>query len=512
MGQASGQEFHLSRKSMNFTTHPLKSGSPGFDEVVGQPREKCGVFGIYGHPEAARLTYFGLYALQHRGQESCGIVTGNGCRMSAHRGLGLVPEVFQPEILERLPGHLAIGHVRYSTTGSTLLINAQPFVVQHAGEMIAIGHNGTLTNARQIRKKLEDSGSIFQSTMDTEIIVHLMARHRKNGLVEALSAALAEVQGSYSLVLATADQVIAARDPRGFRPLSLAALDNAWVAASETCAFDLVQADYFREVEPGEIVVMDRHGLHSHKPFPPQPPKHCVFEFIYFARPDSRIYGQSVYRVRKRLGACLAREHPLKGDLVMPFPDSGTYAALGYAEVMDMPFEMGVIRNHYVGRTFIQPSQTMRDFAVRVKLNPVKEILKGKHVVVVEDSIIRGTTTRSRVKSLRQAGAREVSLVVSCPPHRFPCYYGIDFSTKGELIASRQQVNQIRDYLGLDYLGYLSIEGMVEATELDPANFCLSCFSGDYPVPLEDDFSKTCFEEDICAPGPTADQAACERR
>jgi len=496
---------------MNFT-HPFNPGSPGFDEAIGRPREKCGVFGIYGHPEAARLTYFGLYALQHRGQESCGIVTGNGCRMSAHRGLGLVPEVFQPEILERLPGHLAIGHVRYSTTGSTLLINAQPFVVQHAGEMIAIGHNGTLTNARQIRKKLEDSGSIFQSTMDTEIIVHLMARHRKNGLVEALSAALAEVQGSYSLVLATADQVIAARDPRGFRPLSLAALDNAWVAASETCAFDLVQADYFREVEPGEIVVLDRNGLHSHKPFPPQPPKHCVFEFIYFARPDSRIYGQSVYQVRKRLGACLAREHPLKGDLVMPFPDSGTYAALGYAEVMDMPFEMGVIRNHYVGRTFIQPSQTMRDFAVRVKLNPVKEILKGKHVVVVEDSIIRGTTTRSRIKSLRQAGAREVSLLVSCPPHRFPCYYGIDFSTKGELIASRQQVNQIRDYLGLDYLGYLSIEGMVEATELDPANFCLSCFSGDYPVPLEDDFSKTCFEEDICAPGPAADQAACERR
>ncbi|MEJ2225623.1 MAG: amidophosphoribosyltransferase [Syntrophobacterales bacterium] len=498
---------------MDFTANrEVPTEKLSVDGAVSKPREKCGVFGIYGHPEAARLTFFGLYALQHRGQESCGIVTGDGCRMRAHRGLGLVSEVFEQDMLERLPGHMAIGHVRYSTTGSTLLINAQPFVVQHAGQMIAIGHNGTLTNARQIRKKLEDSGSIFQSTMDTEIIVHLMARHKKNGLVEALAAALAEVEGSYSLVLATADKVFAARDPRGFRPLCLGALDNAWVVASETCAFDLVQADYFREVEPGEIVVMDRHGLHSYKPFPPQPPKYCVFEFIYFARPDSRIYGQSVYQVRKRLGACLAREHPLEGDLVMPFPDSGTYAALGFAEVMDMPFEMGVIRNHYVGRTFIQPSQTMRDFSVRVKLNPVKEILKGKRVIVVEDSIIRGTTTRSRVKSLREAGAQEVSLLVSCPPHRFPCYYGIDFSTKGELIASRQEVNQIRDFLGLDYLGYLSIEAMVEATELDPANFCLSCFSGDYPVTLEDDFSKTCFEEDICAPGPAEDQAACERR
>jgi amidophosphoribosyltransferase len=490
----------------------LNPGNPGVDEALDKPREKCGIFGIYGHPEAARLTYFGLYALQHRGQESCGIVAGDGCRVSSHRGLGLVHEVFHREMLEHLPGHLAIGHVRYSTTGSTLLVNAQPFLVQHAGQTIAIGHNGTLTNAFQIRRDLEESGSIFQSTMDTEVIVHLMAKHKKNGLVESLAAALSEVKGSYSLVIATADKVIAARDPRGFRPLSIGALDNGWVVASETCAFDLVQADYFRDVEPGEIVVLDRDGFHSHKPFAPEPPNHCVFEFIYFARPDSLVFGKSVYQVRKRLGACLAREHPLDGDLVMPFPDSGTYAALGYADVMDMPFEMGVIRNHYVGRTFIQPSQTMRDFSVRIKLNPVKELLKGKRVIVVEDSIIRGTTTRSRVKSLRQAGAKEVSLLVSCPPHRFPCYYGIDFSTKGELIASRQQVNQIRDYLGLDYLGYLSVEAMVEATELNPSNFCLSCFTGDYPVPLEADFSKTCFEDDICAAGPPGAQAACETR
>jgi amidophosphoribosyltransferase len=472
----------------------------------GRPREHCGVFGIYGHPEAARLTFFGLYALQHRGQESCGIVTGDGTRVRQQRGLGLVSEVFYPHVLEQLPGHLAIGHVRYSTTGSTMLINAQPFVVQHGGQMIAIAHNGTLTNAREIRCRLEEGGSIFQSTMDTEVIVHLMARHPGRTMEESLTNALEHVKGSYSLVLATADKVIAARDPRGFRPLSLGQMNGCWVVASETCALDLVQADFWREVEPGEIVVLDANGLHSLKPFAPEPPKFCIFEFIYFARPDSQIYGRSVYRVRKRLGACLAREHPLQGDLVMPFPDSGVYAALGYADAMDLPFEMGVIRNHYVGRTFIQPSQSMRDFSVRVKLNPVKEILRGKRVIVIEDSIIRGTTTRSRVKALRDAGATEVSLLVSCPPHRFPCYYGIDFSSKGELIAAQQQVHEIRDYLGLDYLGYLSTESMVEATRTEASSFCLSCFSGNYPVPLESDFSKTCFEDDICSPAHSESQ------
>ncbi len=466
-----------------------------------KPREHCGIFGIYGHPEAARLTYFGLYALQHRGQESCGLVTGDGCRVRQHRGLGLVPEVFNQTVLEQLPGHLAIGHVRYSTTGSTMLINAQPFVVQHRGHMLAIGHNGTLTNAREIRGRLEEAGSIFQSTMDTEIIVHLMARHQGD-LLESLIAALQEVRGSYCLVLLTADKVIAARDPRGFRPLSLGQVNGSWVVSSETCALDLVQADFWRDVEPGEIIILDANGLHSHKPFPAVKPNFCIFEYIYFARPDSHLFGQSVYLVRKRLGAALAREHPLKADLVMPFPDSGTYAALGYAAASGVPFEMGVIRNHSVGRTFIQPSQVMRDFSVKVKLNPVRELLKGKRVVVIEDSIIRGTTTRSRIKSLRDAGAKKVSLLVSCPPHRFPCFYGIDFSSKGELIASQQEVNQIRDFLGLDYLGYLSTEAMVEATHLDNQDFCLACFSGDYPVPLESDFSKLCFEEDVCAPGP----------
>ena len=478
----------------------MATKSQAISPDADKPKEHCGIFGIYGHPDAARLTYFGLYALQHRGQESCGIVTGDGTRVRMHRGLGLVSEVFNPDILEQLPGHLAIGHVRYSTTGSTMLINAQPFVVQHGGHMLAIGHNGTLTNARDIRCRLEEGGSIFQSTMDTEVIVHLMARHRGQDLVESLVNALEHVKGSYSLVLATADQVIAVRDPRGFRPLSLGQLNGSWVVASETCALDLVEAEFRREVEPGEIVVMDKNGLHSYKPFAPEPHKFCIFEFIYFARPDSQIFGHSVYRVRKRLGACLAREHPLDGDLVMPFPDSGVYAALGFAEVTDIPFEMGVIRNHYVGRTFIQPSQSMRDFSVRVKLNPVREILQDKRVIVIEDSIIRGTTTRSRVKALREAGAREVSLLVSCPPHRFPCYYGIDFSSKGELIAAHQTIPQIRDFLGLDYLGYLSTEAMVEATRMNADSFCLSCFSGDYPVPLEADFSKTCFEDDACSP------------
>jgi len=466
---------------------------PHFQLSAG-PKEYCGIFGLYGHPEAARLTYFGLYALQHRGQESCGIVSGDGVRVRQQRGLGLVPEVFRPEILEQLAGHLAIGHVRYSTTGSPLSVNAQPFVVHHGGETLAIGHNGNLVNAQELRQRLEQEGSIFQSTMDTEVIVHLMARHLRQGVVPALSTALAQVRGAYSLILATKDQVIGSRDPHGFRPLCLGQLNGALVLASETCALDLIQAEYLRDVEPGEIVVLDEHGLTSHRTLPPAPKKFCIFEFIYFARPDSRIFGVNVYQVRKRLGARLAQEHPLSADLVMPFPDSGTYAALGYAQALGLPFEMGVIRNHYVGRTFIQPTQSMRDFSVRVKLNPVREVLRGKRVVVVEDSIIRGTTSRTRVQALRQAGAAEVSMVVSCPPTRFPCYYGIDFSSKGELVAAHKTVAEIREFLDLDYLGYLSRPGMVAATAMDPDSFCMACFTGDYPVALTGTFSKTCFE------------------
>ncbi|MFP3868219.1 MAG: amidophosphoribosyltransferase [Desulfobacteraceae bacterium] len=459
-----------------------------------RPREYCGVFGLYGHPEAARLTYFGLYALQHRGQESCGIVTADGRQVRQHKGMGLVSEVFRPRELEKLKGHLAIGHVRYSTTGSSLLVNAQPFVVHHAGQTMAIGHNGNLVNARELRQRLEQQGSIFQSTMDTEVIVHLMARQRGARPVDALIAALKEVRGAYSLIFMTKDQVIGTRDPHGFRPLCLGQLNGSPVLASETCALDLVEAEYVRDVAPAEIVVLDQAGVHSFSLGAAPASAYCIFEFIYFARPDSRIFGHNVYQMRKRLGACLAQEHPLQADLVMPFPDSGTYAALGYAEASGIPLEMGVIRNHYVGRTFIQPTQSMRDFSVRVKLNPVRELLKGKRVIVVEDSIIRGTTSRTRVKTLRQAGAREVSLVVSCPPHRFPCYYGIDFSSRGELIGAHKNIDEIRDFLGLDYLGYLSLEGMLAATQMDPQGFCLACFNGHYPVELTSDFSKTCFE------------------
>ncbi len=462
---------------------------------VGRPQEYCGIFGIYGHPEAARLAYFGLYALQHRGQESCGLVSGDGYQVRQHKGLGLVAEVFRPDILANLTGHLAIGHVRYSTTGSPLVVNVQPFVVHHGGETLAIGHNGNLVNAFELRQELERGGSIFQSTMDTEVIVHLMARHWREGLVEALTKALQQVRGAYSLILATKDRVIGVRDPHGFRPLCLGQLNGALVLASETCALDLIQAQYLRDVEPGEIVVLAEHGLTTYRTLPPAPKKFCIFEFIYFARPDSRIFGANVYQIRKRLGARLAQEHPVPGDLVMPFPDSGTYAALGYAEAVGLPFEMGVIRNHYVGRTFIQPTQSMRDFAVRVKLNPVREVLQGKRVVVVEDSIIRGTTSRTRVQALRQAGAVEVRMVVSCPPTRFPCYYGIDFSSKGGLVAAHKRVAAIRDFLNLDYLGYISLEGMVAATQMDPTSFCLACFTGDYPVPVASTFSKTCFEK-----------------
>ncbi|MDD3582180.1 MAG: amidophosphoribosyltransferase [Desulfobacca sp.] len=460
----------------------------------GRPREHCGIFGLYGHPEAARLTYFGLYALQHRGQESCGIVTADGRQVRQHKGMGLVSEVFRPRALNELQGHLAIGHVRYSTTGSSLLVNAQPFVVHHAGQTLAIGHNGNLVNAREIRHRLEQQGSIFQSTMDTEVIVHLMARSGHADPVAALSQALQEARGAYSLVLMTKDQVIGARDPHGFRPLCLGQLNGSPVLASETCALDLVEAEYLRDVAPGEIVVLDEAGVQSYNLGAAPASAFCIFEFIYFARPDSQIFGHNVYQLRKRLGTRLAQEHPLQADLVMPFPDSGTYAALGYAEAAGIPLEMGVIRNHYVGRTFIQPTQSMRDFSVRVKLNPVRELLKGKRVVVVEDSIIRGTTSRTRVKTLRQAGARAVSMVVSCPPHRFPCYYGIDFSSRGELIGAHKNIEEIRDFLGLDYLGYLSLEGMVAATHMDPNGFCLACFNGHYPVELASEFSKTCFE------------------
>jgi len=459
------------------------------------PRDKCGVFAVYNNKDAARIAFFGLFALQHRGQESAGINTSDGCQMWGYKGMGLASEVFREDTLAKLPGHLAIGHVRYSTTGSSVLSNAQPFMVHHADEYYALGHNGNLINAQALRSELEDQGSIFQSTMDSEVIIHLMAKHLKDGIDEAIRRALVQVQGSYSLVMLTKDKVIAARDPRGFRPLALGRLNSGWVVASETCAFDLVGATYLREVEPGEIIIIDHTGLKSVKPFPKVETAHCIFELIYFARPDSQIFGQNVYLCRKRLGHYLAKEYRPEVDLVMPFPDSGNYAALGYAEESGIPFEMGMIRNHYVGRTFIQPSQPMRDFGVRVKLNPVKPLLSGKRVLIVEDSIIRGTTSRNRVRHLRESGAKEIYMAVSCPPTRYPCPYGIDFSSKGELVAAQKEnVAAIARFIGLDGLYYLSLKGMVEATGMASNQFCLACYTGDYPLPPPVDFGKFCFE------------------
>ncbi len=471
----------------------MKTQSPYYP----RKREECGIFGIHGNNDAAKLTYFGLYALQHRGQESAGIAVSDGCCMREYKHMGLVADVFNEQTLNSLKGHLAIGHVRYSTTGSSLLSNAQPFVVFHDNEHYAIGHNGNLVNAYELRRELESRGAIFQSTMDTEVIMHLMAMNLKYGIDEALVEAIKRIEGAYSLVMCTKDKLVGVRDPHGFRPLCLGELNGSYVLASETCALDLIEASYVRDIEPGEIIIIDGHGTRSIKPFPQVRPAHCIFELIYFARPDSNIFGQNVYGFRKKLGRLLAEENgPLQGDLILPFPDSGNYAALGVAEASHIPLEMGIIRNHYVGRTFIQPSQAMRDFGVRVKLNPVHELFKGKNVVVVEDSIIRGTTTRTRIKTLKQVGAKEIHMLVSCPPHRFPCPYGIDFSTKGELVAASHTVDQIRDFIGLDSLSYLSLEGLLRGVDssMDEHPYCLACFNGDYSVAFKDRGGKDCLE------------------
>jgi amidophosphoribosyltransferase len=458
------------------------------------PKEACGVFGVFGHDDAAKLTYFGLYALQHRGQESAGIVTSTGASIYEHKGMGLVHDVFNEPILTGLHGRIGVGHVRYSTTGSSVAKNAQPFVASHGGKTLAIGHNGNLTNARQLRKDLERKGSIFQTTMDSEIIVHLLARNLEGGLEEALVKAVSQIQGAYSCVLMTQDQLIAFRDPNGFRPLCLGRLNGTYIVASETCALDLVDAQYLRDVAPGEILMIGEEGLKSIRPFPERRPTFCIFEYIYFARPDSNIFGHNVYAIRKKLGMKLAQEYPLEADFAMPFPDSGNYAAIGFCHESGIPLEMGVIRNHYVGRTFIEPAQSMRDFGVKIKLNPVREILRQKRVVIVEDSIIRGTTSKMRIKTLREAGAKEVHMVVSCPPHRYPCFYGIDFSTKGELIACQHSVEEVQNFIGLDSLCYLSLPGMLEATGIEKDSFCLACFDGKYPIQPEAEISKLSLE------------------
>ena len=455
----------------------------------------CGIFGIYGHSDAARLTYLGLYALQHRGEESGGIVACDGKKVRCHTGMGLVGDVFDEDVIRSLRGNVACGHVRYSTTGASHEKNVQPFLATLQRGHIAVAHNGNLTNALRLRREMEGKGSIFQTTMDSEVIVHLLARSEEKDDKLRVAEALSQLEGAYSLVLMLDDLLIGARDPYGFRPLCLGRLDGAYVLASESCALDLIQADYVREIEPGEIVFINENGLESIKPFSSDKHSLCIFEYIYFARPDSNIFGKSVYLTRKRLGKQLALECPVDCDLVMPIPDSGNYAAVGFAEESGIPYEIGMIRNHYIGRTFIQPSQLVRDFRVRVKLNPIRDVLKDKRVVIIEDSIVRGTTSRVRVRTLREAGAKEVHMRVSCPPLRHPCFYGIDFPTKKELIASNHTVEWIRDFVGLDSLEYLSLEGMLESMMLPKSEFCTACFDGNYPQKHSKRLSKSVLEK-----------------
>ena len=445
-------------------------------------KDECGVFGIYGHPEAANLTYLGLRALQHRGQESAGISTADGERVRVSRAMGHVADAFDEAILQSLPGHLAIGHTRYSTAGESKLLNAQPILIDCSHGQIAIAHNGNLVNANELKDELVRNGSIFQTGSDTEVVLHLYAKSRASSVEEALTESISQVRGAYSLVLLTKNRMIAARDPHGFRPLVLGRLGDSYIVCSETCALDLLDATYLRDIEPGEIVVISEGGLRSIKPFPDLPKSHCVFEHVYFARPDSYVFGRSVNEVRTNLGRILAREAAADADVVVPIPDSGVCAAIGYAEETKLPLRMGLIRNHYVGRTFIQPQQSIRHFSVKVKLNPVRSILEGRRVVLVDDSIVRGTTSRKIVKMVKAAGAREVHLRISCPPTVSPCFYGVDTPSRSELIAATHSIEEIRKYVQADSLAYLSLEGLRSAVGTDQGSYCTSCYTGIYPV------------------------------
>ena len=447
-------------------------------------KEHCGLFGIYNHPEAARLTYMGLFSLQHRGEESAGIVSTDGGNLYKHVGMGLVEDVFGAETLAQLKGAAAIGHTRYSTTGSSLLKNAQPLQVDYSRGSIAIAHNGNLINALFLRDELEAHGSIFQTTIDSEVILHLLADPGYAHFEEALVDTLTKLKGAFSLLILREDELIGVRDPNGFRPLCLGLLGDSHILASETCALDLLGAKFVREVEPGEVLIINRSGLRSVKPFPPQTPSHCIFEHVYFARPDSNIFGESVHLVRQRLGRRLAREHPADADVVIAIPDSGNSAALGFSLESGIPFDIGMTRNHYVGRTFIQPSQQTRDFQVRVKFNPVRAALEGKRVVVVDDSIVRGTTCKARLKSIRAAGAKEIHMRVSCPPIMNPCFYGIDFPTRKELIACTHSLVEIQKFLEVNSLGFISLEGLLSAVTGNKSHYCTACYSGKYPLPF----------------------------
>jgi amidophosphoribosyltransferase len=451
--------------------------------------DHCGVVGVFGHDEAAKLVYLGLYALQHRGQESAGIVSTDGRELHAHRAMGEVEEIFQPEVLNKLPGAAAIGHTRYSTAGDKALLNAQPIMIDCNKGKVAIGHNGNLTNAAKWRRKLEHNGSIFQTNSDTEVVVHLLAKSQSRNLSGALGDALNQCEGAYSLVVLTPDELYAVRDPRGFRPLNLGKMTTpngeiAWIVASETCAFDLLNATYVREIAPGEMLRISKSGLESIHFAPEKPHQHCIFEHVYFARPDSTIFGRSVNDSREALGRRLAREHHVDADLVVPVPDSGVPAAVGYAMESGIPFRMGLIRNHYIGRTFIEPSQAIRNFGVKLKLNPVRGLMEGKRVILVDDSIVRGTTSRKIVRMVREAGAKEVHVRISCPPTISPCYYGVDTPTREELIASSNTPEEICRFLGADSLGYISLSGLRQAVNDTNGNFCTSCYTGNYPTDL----------------------------
>jgi amidophosphoribosyltransferase len=445
-------------------------------------KDECGVFGIFGNPEAANLTYLGLYALQHRGQESAGIVTSDGARMRAVRAMGHVADAFDEQALHDLPGHLAIGHTRYSTAGESRLANAQPFLIDCAHGQIAVAHNGNLVNARELRDDLVRAGAIFQTSSDTEVLLHLYARSTAPTVEEALIDSISQIRGAFSLALLTKDRLIAVRDPHGFRPLALGQLGDSWIVCSETCALDLIGATYVRDIEPGEVLVISEGGLRSIKPFPPGPLSQCVFEHVYFSRPDSYVFGRSVNDVRTELGRVLAREAGVPADVVVPIPDSGVCAATGFAEESKLPLRMGLIRNHYVGRTFIQPQQSIRHFGVKVKLNPVRSILEGKRVVLLDDSLVRGTTSRKIVKMVKAAGASEVHLRISCPPTVSPCFYGVDTPSRSELIAATHTIDEIRRYVGADSLAYLSLDGLRSAVGAGHRSYCTSCYTGVYPV------------------------------
>lgn len=464
------------------------------DIAIDKLHDECGVFGIYGHPEAARLTYLGLYALQHRGQESCGIVASDGTELRLERAMGHVSDAFNQSHLDRLKGSSAIGHVRYSTAGEVSILEAQPFLVTCQHGQISVCHNGNLPFAREVRLNLEREGAIFSSTSDTEVVLHGVARSRKT-VREAIPEVLCETEGAFSMLFLTPNELIAIRDSRGFRPLALGRLGDAWVLASETCAFDLIDARYVRDVEPGEMIVIDEDGLRSSHPLPKRQHSMCLFEHVYFARPDSLIFGKSINESRHRMGRQLAIEQPADADVVVPVPDSGLAAAIGYAAESGLSFRFGLVRNHYVGRTFIEPRQSIRSFGVRIKLNPVRELIAGKRVVLIDDSIVRGTTSKKIVGMVREAGAKEIHMRISCPPTISPCYYGVDTPNKSELIAAQMSVEEIRQFIEADSLGYLSLDGMIEATGMEPSSACVACWNGKYPTRITSE-AETMWERD----------------